>query len=276
MTETFAETWLRLREPYDHAARSAALAHRFLTVLPAAPRVLDLAAGAGSNARYLMSMGQGRADWVLADADRALLAAADLRTARMERRALDLARPAWPRTLARVDGVTAAAFADLVSAAWLARFARAVARRRLPVLVALSVDGRVAWTPQDPDDALVLRLFRRDQARDKGFGPALGAAAPWRLAADLRARGYQVHMRRSDWRIGSKDRVMLGRMIDGFAAAAADAALFESRDAVAGWSDRRRAQAAAGQLRLVIGHRDCLALPPSGSPASRSPPLNSP
>lgn len=262
--EAFAETWLRLREPYDHAARSAPLARRFLAALPVEPRVLDLAAGAASNARYLASMGMRRAEWVLADADLALLAAADVGTARAERVAVDLARPDLGLDLSRIDGVTAAAFGDLVSAAWLARFARRVARHRLPVLMALSVDGRAAWTPQDADDALVQRLFRRDQARDKGFGPALGAAAPWRLALLFREFGYRVQVACSDWRIGPQERAMQDRMIDGFMTAATAAAP-EAQNTIAGWSARRRAQAAAGRLRLSVGHRDCLALPPPGS-----------
>lgn len=259
--DSFAETWLRLREPYDHAARSAPLARRFLAALPAAPRVLDLAAGAGSNARYLESLRTRRADWVLADADRALLAAAEVAVARTKGVTVDLAQANLGIDLTRIDGVTASAFADLVSAAWLARFARGVAQFRLPVLMALSVDGRAAWTPEDPDDALVQRQFRRDQARDKGFGPALGDAAPWRLASDLRGQGYRVHVRRSDWRIGPEDGAMLDAMIDGFAAAATVVAP-EVRDTIAGWCDRRRAQRAAGMLRLAVGHRDCLALPP--------------
>jgi SAM-dependent methyltransferase len=262
--EAFAATWLRLREPYDHAARSAPLARRFLAALPAVPRVLDLAAGAGSNARYLASLGVRPANWVLADADRALLAAAAIRTAHAERMAVDLARAGPGLDLTRIDGVTAAAFGDLVSAAWLARFARRVAQFRLPVLMALSVDGRAMWTPEDADDVLVQRLFRRDQARDKGFGPALGGAAPWRMASMFRGYGYRVHIGYSDWRIGPQDRAMHDRMIDGFAAAATAAAP-GTRDTIADWSDRRRAQAAAGLLHLSVGHRDCLALPPPDS-----------
>ncbi len=274
--DSFAESWLRLREPYDHAARSAPLARRFLAGLPAAPRVLDLAAGAGSNARYLASLGVRCADWVLADADRALLAAAGMKTARMERIVTDLSRPDLGLELSRIDGVAASAFGDLVSAAWAGRFARVVARHRLPVLIALSVDGRVTWTPEDPDDEMVRRLFQRDQARDKGFGPALGPTAPWRLASDFRALGYRAQLRRSDWRVGPRHRVMLDRMIDGFAAAAISAAPADPHGAIAGWADRRRAQAAAGDVRLTIGHRDCLALPPPVARSKRSPALNSP
>jgi len=64
-------------------------------------------------------------------------------------------------------------------------------------------------------------------------------------------------------------------MIDGFAAAASATAP-EARETIAAWSARRRVLAAAGMLRLSVGHRDCLALPPPGSSSRRSPPLNSP
>ena len=44
------------------------------------------------------------------------------------------------------------------------------------LLFALSVDGRHRWTPRDRHDADVGALFAAHQRRDKGFGPALGAA----------------------------------------------------------------------------------------------------
>ena len=46
----FEQAWLRLREPYDHAARSSGLADRFAEALGPAPRLVDLGAGAGSTA----------------------------------------------------------------------------------------------------------------------------------------------------------------------------------------------------------------------------------
>ena len=163
---------------------------------------------------------------------------------------MDLSTPQSLTAAGRIDGIAASAFADLASAAWVERLSAFAALRRLPVLVALTVDGRVSWLPEDPVDRDILRRFRRDQSRDKGFGPALGPRAPWRLADALRRRGYAVDIARSDWCLGSGNAEMLNELVDGFAAAG---------HASPDWRDRRRAQIEAGALSLRIGHLDVLA-----------------
>ena len=86
MTERFAADWLALREPFDHAARSAALARRLADRLPRRPRLVDLGAGSGSLFRFLAPIiGRGH-DWILLDADAALLDDAFGRTAAWARR----------------------------------------------------------------------------------------------------------------------------------------------------------------------------------------------
>src|SRR5215204_2554905 len=77
----FSAEWLALREPVDHAARSIDLTRTVLDALPrdAPQRILDLAAGTGSNLRYLRRAGSERprppnAEWLLVDRDPALLA----------------------------------------------------------------------------------------------------------------------------------------------------------------------------------------------------------
>jgi hypothetical protein len=57
----FSAEWLALREPADHAARSADLTRAVLNALPreVPQRILDLAAGTGSNLRYLASVFAG-------------------------------------------------------------------------------------------------------------------------------------------------------------------------------------------------------------------------
>lgn len=253
----FDAGWLGLREPYDHRARSAELAHRFAAVLPASPRLIDLAAGTGSNARYLQGVGRLRPAWLLVDSDTVLLdAAGDWMGGRVRRRALDLSHGVGALDLGAVDGITAAAFCDLVSAAWLEGFAARAARFGLPVLVAMTVDGRIDLSPWDSGDSAVLARFRGHQRRDKGFGPALGGAAPHRLCAALRRHGYRVAVRRSDWRLAGADTPMLRQMIDGMARAAlapADTAAVEA------WRLRRHRQIEAGDLRLRVGHTDCFA-----------------
>lgn len=257
----FDAGWLGLREPYDHRARSAELARRFAAALPAAPRLIDLAAGTGSNARYLETVGGFRPAWQLVDTDRVLLAAARHAVAgRARGRTLDLARGLAALDLAAVDGITASAFCDLVSAAWVEAFAARAARFELPLLIAMTVDGRLDLFPGDPGDAAVLARFRRHQRRDKGFGPALGGAAPSRLGAALRRHGYRVAARASDWRLAGADAPILHLLIDGMAAAAA--AVSSADGAVPeAWRGRRRRQIDAGKLRLRVGHTDCLAVP---------------
>ncbi len=87
MTEGFSADWLALREPFDHAARSVKLAHRLAALLPQRrPQVLDLGAGTGSLFRFMAPIiGRGQ-DWMLLDADGALLDEAFGRTAAWGRR----------------------------------------------------------------------------------------------------------------------------------------------------------------------------------------------
>lgn len=253
----FDAAWLALREPTDHAARSASLAARFAAAQGPEPYVVDLGAGSGSNLRYLAPLLPPAQRWLLVDHDPALLAAAAARsgaTGNVACRALDLARelPAVPgRT-----GVTASALLDLTSAAWLDELARWSGDA--PMLMALSVDGRLAWQPADPDDDAIRRHFFAHQRADKGFGTALGPDATTHLARRLEAAGRQVFLEPSDWRLGAEQAPLLAATLDGMVAAVAEIA---GAAAGARWAALRRRQLAAGELRLTVGHVDLLALP---------------
>ena len=253
----FDAAWLALREPADHAARSRSLAVRFAAAQGPEPHVVDLGAGSGSNLRYLAPLLPPAQRWLLVDHDPALLAAAAARsgaTGNVACRALDLARE-LPAVPART-GVTAAALLDLTSAAWLDELARWGGD--VPMLLALSVDGRLAWQPADPDDETIRRHFFVHQRADKGFGPALGPDAAAHLARRLEAAGRQVFFEPSDWRLGPEDAPLLGATLKGIAAAVADIA---GPTACARWAALRRQQVADGRLRLTVGHVDLLALP---------------
>ena len=174
---------------------------------------------------------------------------------------LDLAAGLERLPFDAVQLVTASALTDLVSAAWLQALAECAAAQRCALLLALAVDGRVAWTPTDPDDAAVHAAFAAHQRRDKGFGPALGPQAPVEAATRLAALGYRVVTAPSDWQIdGACDPVMVAAMIDGHAAAAT-----EQQPAAAGciaaWRARRHA--AVGTTLLRVGHVDLFATPPA-------------
>ena len=261
----FAADWLALREPYDRQARSAALADRFAEAVGPAPTVTDLGCGTGANLRYLAPRLAPGQQWLCIDRDRDLLALADAAhgcrrktgwqgSARFEARDLATGLDALPGT-----GVTASALLDLTSAPWLAQLASHC--RHTALLLALSFDGRLAWDPVLPGDAMVRDRFVAHQRTDKGFGPALGPDAAGHLAGLLEAQGHRVTTATSDWRLGPGDRQMLTAMLEGMVAAAA---AIEDDQALMQWAGLRRAQLAQGALGLVVGHVDLLALPAEG------------
>ena len=277
----FAATWLALREPCDHAARSAELADRFAAAVGQAPSLLDLGCGTGSNLRYLAPRIPGPQRWLCVDHDPALLKAA--RTAlqdwgdgqgwpnRRDGGGLTLARPGGElvvgfaaRDLARgsvpdadrISGLSASALLDLTSAAWLDRFAARY--QSTPLLIALNFDGRLLFEPAAPEDDEICRRFVAHQRTDKGFGPALGPDAVGHLADRLAAAGYDLKLERSDWRLGPDDGALLRATLTGIVAAAREVA----QDAcLEHWATLREGQLAAGALRLTVGHVDLLALP---------------
>ncbi len=258
--DAFSAGWLALREPADRRARSRQLATRFLAATAGAGTIVDLGAGTGANARYLQDAAADPFAWRLVDADPALLSRAGAIGAGIETVVADLA-DIRPDLIEGAAAVTCAALLDLVSETWLAGLSAACARADLPVLFALGVDGRVRFDPEDPDDDLVMDGFRRDQSRDKGFGPALGPDAPDAACRAFSAAGFSVIRARSDWALSGDDAGLLDAYLKGVAAAAAAGADAQLRDMIAAWSRRRRAAAGDRRLAVEVGHADVLALP---------------
>jgi hypothetical protein len=286
----FSRDWLKLRESADLAARDTALARQFGAALlrrAGEPvRLFDLGAGSGANCRALLPRIGGDQDWILIDRDRDLLAAQAEEFTLWARRQgypilagggriritagkaswnvtsmpLDLARDQAALHALDADGMTAAAFFDLVSSEWIEGLVAYLSRRRVPLFAALTVDGRRAWDPPLAEDAILAEAFQCHQTCDKGFGPALGGAAPKMLGEILAARGFRVTEAPSDWRLEARDRTLLAELIAG-EARAARAARPEKGVVIATWEKQRRDQLENGRLKLTIGHRDLLALP---------------
>lgn len=272
----FSADWLRQREPFDRAARDEAarglhLAARLRAMAPAAGtpwRVIDLGCGTGANQRWLAPRLGGAQQWLVVDHDAALLrrwpsglCGPGFEVSIVSRQ-MDLARHLATLPWHAAHLVTASALLDLVSADWLQRLVSHAAAARAAMLFTLNVDGRHDWEPGDPLDSTVGRLFAQHQRRDKGFGPALGAAAVSALRRALQRSGYRVFSAASDWRIHSLESAPAGALqhalIDGIAQAACEQAP-ASLAALEAWRQRRHAQAASGSLR--VGHVDLLALP---------------
>jgi hypothetical protein len=220
--------WLALREPADVAARSEALTRRMADIVTAADGVsiLDLAAGTGSNLRFLADRLPGRQAWLLADRDPLLLSEAAGRTAawaaergyecrreaggsfvirgarlecRVETRQIDLGT-LGAELFAGRHLVTASALLDLVSEEWLRALSTHCRAAAAAALFTITYNGRSSCTPADPDDEMVRALMNQHQKSDKGLGGA--AAGP--DAADAAERcfrdaGYVVEREPTDW-----------------------------------------------------------------------------
>jgi SAM-dependent methyltransferase len=283
MSEFTAE-WLALREPADAAARSERLlqlvAARFTPETNLT--VLDIGAGTGSNARYLAERLQPQQQWLLADHDPSLLIEASQRLrAWGEARGLVVSRDegAWRvegeglavtfttrltdlgRPVVGLRAVPRSAPGHGVGAARsrLGHLAR-VARQRVPPgraagLFALTYDGRIHCSPEEPGDDDVRLLVNEHQRGDKGFGPALGPTACAVAAECFGALGYSVEREASDWHLEPDAGELQRQLIEGWSRAAVQMAP-ERAAFIREWTDRRLAHVLDGHSRLVVGHED--------------------
>jgi len=227
---------------------------------------MDLGTGTAANIRYLAPRLGGEQSWLPVDNDVALIAEqpAQLRGAHfrctLTPMQVDLATQLHSLPFAGCNLVTASALLDLVSAAWLDQLARHCAEAGASVLFALSYDGRVAWSPSDPDDEWLRALINRHQQGNKGFGPALGPGATAHARKAFAALAYSVHTIASDWAIEPDALQMQSELIDGWIAAACEIAA-EDQLRVIEWGRRRKVHLLAGRSRLRVGHQDFIAWP---------------
>lgn len=275
----FTADWLTLREPADRAARSVRLTRAIADALPKKTplQVLDLAAGTGSNMRYLAAHLASDQRWLLVDHDPALLARVSARSRadgpapRFETRQLDLAALADAGDSGIFEGralVTAAALLDLVSERWLRALAARCSERGAAVLFALTYDGRIQCSPADPEDHVVHDLVNQHQRSDKGFGPALGPDATDAAARGFASLGYHMQREPSDWVLSPESNELQRQLIEGWATAAT--AIAPGRSAsIRGWLTRRLAHVASRRSQIVVGHQDLAGWIPSPRGFSR-------
>jgi len=166
-------------------------------------------------------------------------------------------------TVDDLDGaslVTASALLDMFTAAELDRFVAACAAPGCPVLLTMSVVGRVELDPADPLDAEVTAAFNDHQRRTTGGRRLLGPEAADSAVRAFAGLGREVLVRRSPWRLGPDDRALSAEWFAGWLDAAREQrpALAE---ASAGYAARRRSEIAAGRLDVTVDHCDLLVRP---------------
>lgn len=283
----FSTAWLRLREPVDRRSRDTtiadALRDAFLTHRVA--RVIDIGCGTGANLRATAPLLGAEQDWTLLDNDPALLEAArdilaawadqaepnpdglrlrkDGKTIRVRFRLYDLAADPGGSIEDGADLVTASAFFDLVSPAFIDQLVSAVVRQKAAFHTVLTYDGTHQWSPESDFDGAIGRAFNSHQSAEKGFGPAAGPGASSLLYQAFQSAGYATRLSPSPWLLGADDSALIAELVDGIAAAVAETGQL-SGEAISAWRTLRR-QAAR------VGHHDFLALPagwPTGDPSA--------
>jgi hypothetical protein len=250
--------WLLLRESADAAARSAELAERLGRHLPAAGGLVihDLGGGSGAMGRWLAPRLPGPQHWVVHDHDADLLelAVADppgAASVTVAPRRSDITR-LTPDDLVGASLITASALLDLLTADELGRMLRACSEH--PMLLTLTVVGRVTLSPADPLDARIGAAFNAHQRRGGLLGPDAVAGA----VDALRETGAGLVVRPSPWRLNGTHADLTAEWFDGWFAAACEQ---EPALAAGAYRDRRLAQAAAGELAVTVDHADLLVLP---------------
>ena len=260
--------WLVLREPADAAARSAELADRLRQHLPAAGHLVihDLGGGSGAMGRWLAPRLPGPQHWVVHDRDADLLElvvadppgpAADGSAVTVEATRSDITRLA-PEDLAGASVVVASALLDLMTASELRRMLGACAG--CPMLLALTVLGRVTLVPADPLDARMAAAFNAHQRRTTTAGGRLGPDAVPAAVEELRDTGAEILVRPSPWRLDAAHADLAAEWFGGWVAAACEQEPALAAEAGA-YRDRRLEQAAAGELAVTVDHADLLVLP---------------
>jgi hypothetical protein len=269
-TTRVSTEWLDLREGADAAARSGDLVGELRRHLPAAgvQVIHDLACGTGAMGRWLAPLLPGRQHWVLHDRDPDLLdvaaargpaPAADGAPVDVETRCADVTRLAAD-DLHGAGLVTASALLDLLTRDELDGLLDVCVAAGCPLLLTLSVAGRVEIAPADPLDPRVAAAFDAHQRRMTDRGRLLGPDAVAASVEELSAAGRPVLVRRSAWRLGDAEAGLAAAWFRGWIAAAC-----EQEPELAGEAESyargRLAAARAGRLTVTVGHTDLLALP---------------
>jgi hypothetical protein len=265
-----SRAWLALREPADAAARAPDLVDHLRRHLPATGRrtIHDLGCGTGSMGRWLAPRLPGRQHWVLHDRDADLLAVAtaDLPGPAADGSAVTVeARPSdvtglGPDDLAGATLVTASALLDLLTGDELAGLIAICGAAGCPVLLTLSVVGRVGLSPADPLDARVAAAFDAHQRRTMAGGRLLGPDAVALAVEGFGRLGAEVLVRPSPWRLGASEAGLTHEWFTGWVGAACEQQAGLAAEAHA-YARRRLEQAAAGRLAVTVDHADLLVLP---------------
>lgn len=262
--------WLALREPADAGARSPQLAERLAAHLrdtePPAGRLVvrDLGCGTGSMGRWLAGRLPVEQHWILHDRDPRLLerAAAGLPAGVTAEICAGDITHLDAASLAGTGVVAASALLDLLAVEEVTALAEACTGAGCAALFTLSVVGSVSLSPAEPLDSAVAAAFNAHQRRTVEGRQLLGPDAPAVAMEAFQRCGARVLSAPTPWRLGASpgDAALVEEWLRGWLSAAC-----EERPELSSAADaylRRRLDALRhGELRVVVGHADLLAVP---------------
>lgn len=282
----FSESWLTLREPFDHEARCKSIDQKLYSLANQKLRILDLGCGTGSNLRYLLPRLGHDQHWTLVDNDQSLLAAitdnitrwaatqsmqvstegtrihiqSDHFSASIDRIVCDIATQLTTLPFSNSDLITGSALLDLTSAAWLDQLAHHAIAENCAVFFVLNYSGKVQWQPPLEDDDLVLQQLNQHQRHDKGFGAALGPDAGFHFAKQLELQGREVLHSNSHWKVSANDAALQLALLEGWAPAAIEVAPHLCEQ-ILDWQEKRVQQIRSQNSTLQVNHIDILSFP---------------
>jgi hypothetical protein len=227
----------------------------------------DLGCGTGAMGRWLAVRLPGPQHWVVHDRDPDLLRLAadnppgptsDGAAVTVEARQSDITR-LQPGDLLDASLITASALLDLLTEEDLAGLVTLWAATGCPMLLTLSVVGRVELTPADPLDGRVAAAFDAHQRRTTVGGRLLGPDAVAFAVEGFGAIGAEVLVRASPWRLGASDAGLAADWFTGWLGAACEQEVELAADTGV-YTRQRLAQARAGELIVTVDHADLLVL----------------
>ena len=261
--------WLALREPADAVARSLTLLVELTGQLSswrergpvAGPMVVhDLGSGTGSMRRWLAPRLPWPQQWVQHDRDVRLAAAGQEGVLAEHGRLITCDCELADLTadhLAGAELITCSALLDVLTTTAADRLVTVAAGVRVPLLLTLTVVGRVRLNPADPLDQALGTAFDDHQRRLTQAGRLLGPDAVPYVSARLSELGASVRIEPSPWRLGSGSAALAATWLEGWLAAAV-----EQDPTLTGAAERyrarRHAQLDAGALEVTVGHSDLL------------------
>jgi len=165
-----------------------------------------------------------------------------------------------PGALAGASLITASALLDMMTTEELRRFVETCAGPGCPVLVALTVTGRVDLTPADPRDQRFAEAFNDHQRRTSPAGSRLGPDALEAAVDGFSRVGLEVLVRPSPWRLGADRSALITAWLDGWVGPACQQRP-ELEEVRHSYVRRRLTELDDGRLSITVHHQDLLARP---------------